>query len=51
MGCGLNGSAGNLLTFVSFCDKNTGMWVICSVGYSLENTVNTSQLDKDLSAE
>ena len=23
-GCGLYGSAGNLLTFVSFCDKNTG---------------------------
>ena len=27
-GCGLYGSAGNLLTFVSFCDKNMG-----GVGY------------------
>ena len=23
-GCGLYGSAGNQLTFASFCDKNTG---------------------------
>ena len=23
-GCGFYGGAGNLLTFVSFCDKNTG---------------------------
>ena len=30
---------GNLLTFVSFCDKNMGVRVICGVGYSLENTV------------
>ena len=37
-GCGLYGSAGNLLTFVSFCDKNMGVWVICSTGYSPENT-------------
>ena len=27
--CGLYGSAGNLLTFVSFCDKNMGVRVIC----------------------
>ena len=39
-GCGLYGGAGNLLTFVSFCDKNTGVRVICGVGYSPENTVN-----------
>ena len=41
MGCGLYGSAvmRNLLTFVSFCDKNTGVGAICSAGYSPENTV------------
>ena len=39
-GCGLYNGAGNLLTFVSFCDKNTGVWVICGAGYSLENTVD-----------
>ena len=38
-GCGLYGSAGNLLTFVSFRDKNTGVRVICSAGYSPESTV------------
>ena len=38
-GCGLYGGAGNLLTFVSFCDKNTGVWVICGAGYSPENMV------------
>ena len=38
-GCGLYGSVGNLLTFVSFCDKNTGVQVICGAGYSPENTV------------
>ena len=38
-GCGLYGSVGNLLTFVSFCDKNMGVRVICGVGYSPENTV------------
>ena len=38
--CGLYGGAGNLLTFVSFCDKNTQVRVICGVGYSLENTVD-----------
>ena len=38
-GCGLYDSAGNLLTFVSFCDKNTGVRVICGAGYSPENTV------------
>ena len=38
-GCGLYGGAGNLLTFVSFCDKNTGVRVICGAGYSPENTV------------
>ena len=37
-GCRLYGSAGNLLTFVSFCDKNKGVWVICGAGYSPENT-------------
>ena len=39
LGCGLYGGVGNLLTFVSFCDKNTGVRVICVVGYSLENMV------------
>ena len=39
MGCGLYGGEGNLLNFVSFCDKNMGVQVICGVGYSLENTV------------
>ena len=38
-GCRLFGGAGNLLTFVSFCDKNTGVRVICGAGYSPENTV------------
>ena len=38
-GCRLYGGVGNLLTFVSFCDKNTGVRVICGGGYSLENTV------------
>ena len=38
-GCRLYGGAGNLLTFVSFCDKNTGVRVICGAGYSPENTV------------
>ena len=40
-GCRLHvkGSTGNLLTFVSFCDKNMGVWVICGVGYSPENMV------------
>ena len=42
MGCGLYGSAGNLLTFVSFCDKNTGVRVICGAGYSPENTVHVT---------
>ena len=28
--CGLYSGVGNLLTFVSFCDKNTEVWVICS---------------------
>ena len=40
-GCELYGSAGNLLTFVSFCNKNTGMRVICSAGYSPENMVTS----------
>ena len=39
MGCGLFGGRGNLLTFVSFCDKNTEVRVICGAGYSPENTV------------
>ena len=39
-GCGLYGGAGNLLTFVSFCDKNIGVWVTCGAGYSPKNTVN-----------
>ena len=38
-GCGLYSSAGNLLTFVSFCDKNMGMQFVCGVGYSPENMV------------
>ena len=37
MGVRLYGGAGNLLTFVSFCDKNTGVPVICGAGYSPEN--------------
>ena len=41
-GCGLYSGAGNLLTFVSFCDKNMLVRVICSVGYSPENTVTLS---------
>ena len=43
-GCGLYSGAGNLLTFVSFCDKNMGVQIICSAGYtcSLENTVTKS---------
>ena len=39
-GGGLYGGAGNLLTFVSFCNKNTGVRVICGVGYSPENMVH-----------
>ena len=38
-GCRLYSGAGNLLTFVSFCDKNTGVRVICGAGYSTENKV------------
>ena len=38
-GCGLYDSVGNLLPFVSFCDKNSGLQVICDAGYSHENTV------------
>ena len=38
-GCRLYGSVGNLLNFVSFCDKNMKVRAICSVGYSLEITV------------
>ena len=38
-GCRLYSSAGNLLTFVSFCDKNTGVQVIYGAGYSPKNTV------------
>ena len=37
--CGLYTGAGNRLTFAYFCDKNTGVRVICGVGYSPENTV------------
>ena len=45
-GCGLYNSVGtgNLLTFVSFCDKNTGVRVICGAGYSLENAVGLTSL-------
>ena len=39
-GCGLYGGADNQLTFVSFCDKNTGVRVICGMGNSPENTVH-----------
>ena len=45
-GCRLYGGAGNLLTFVSFCDKNMGVWVICGAGYSPENTVNIENSEK-----
>ena len=47
MGCGLCGGAGNLLTFISFCDKNTGVLVICGVGYSPENTVVAKDPDNE----
>ena len=33
-GCGLYGGAGNLLTLVSSCNKNTRVQFICGVGYS-----------------
>ena len=45
-GSRLYGGAGNLLTFVSFCDKNTGVRVTCGAGYSPENTVNTENSEK-----
>ena len=45
-GCGLYGGAGNLLTFVSFYDKNTEMRVICVAGYSPENTVTHGEGEK-----
>ena len=32
-GCRLYGGAGNLLTFVSFCDQNMGVRAICDAGY------------------
>ena len=35
----LYGGASILLTFISFCDKNMGVRVICGAGYSLENMV------------
>ena len=38
-GCRLYGGVGNLLTFVSFCDKNMWVWAICGASYSLENTI------------
>ena len=41
-GCGLYGTAGDRSTFVSFCDKNMGVRVICGAGYSPENTVPLS---------
>ena len=41
-GCRLDGGVGNLLTFVSLCDKNAGVGVICGAGYSPENTVALS---------
>ena len=45
-GCGLYGGAGNLLTFVSFCDKNTGVWVICGAGYSVIIKLFPRELNK-----
>ena len=41
----LYGGAGNLLTFVSFCDKNMGVWVRCSAGYNLENMVIKNKIN------
>ena len=38
-GCKLYSGVGNLLTFVSFCDKHTGVQVISGAGYSPENMV------------
>ena len=43
-GCRLYCGASNLLTFVSFCDKNTGVRVICGAGYSLENMVPNADI-------
>ena len=43
----MNGGVGNLLSFVSFCDKNMGVRVICSVGYSPENTVRFNEANID----
>ena len=37
--CGFYGGVGNLLTLVSFCNKNTGVQVTCGAGYSPENMV------------
>ena len=40
-GYGLYSSAGNLLNFVSCCDKNTGVvQVICCMGYNPKNMVD-----------
>ena len=40
MGVRVYGSTGNLLTFVSLCDKSTGLvQVICGASYRPENTV------------
>ena len=41
----LYGGAGNLLTFVYFCDKNMGVWVSCSAGYNLENMVIKNKIN------
>ena len=49
-GCGLYGGAGNLLSFVSFCDKNMGVQVICGVGYSPENTILVLGIQESLKA-
>ena len=43
-GCGLYTGVGNLLTFVSFCDKNTRVRVICGAGYRPENMVSLAIL-------
>ena len=40
-GCRLYSDVGNVLTFVSLCDKNAGVSAICGVGYSLENTLTS----------
>ena len=43
-GCGLYGGAGNLLTFVSFCDKNTVITMMRTLMRTLDRTVSIGLL-------